>query len=81
MPRCPLLLTVFSLLLLAMARPTKAQGIRLRNLEDGATLRYPAPILQGTNGTATDACKFTRPRAIDRPTSTMDSKTSSFTSQ
>jgi hypothetical protein len=48
MPRCPLLLTVFSLLLLAMARPTKAQGIRLRNLEDGATLRYPAPILAGT---------------------------------
>lgn len=68
MPRCPLLLTVFSFLLLAMARPGKAQGIRLLNMADGTTLRYPVPILQGTLDDAKAVAITVRNQSSQRPT-------------
>lgn len=68
MPRCPLFVAVFSLLFLALARPSKAQGIRLLNLEDGATLRYPVPILQGTLDDHDTAAIIVRNQSSQRPT-------------
>ncbi|HTU92022.1 MAG TPA: hypothetical protein VMF69_18205 [Gemmataceae bacterium] len=48
MLRCSLFLVTLSFLFAAAARPGTAQGIRLLNLKDGAILRYPVPMLQGS---------------------------------
>lgn len=66
MLRCSLLLT--AVLLLAMARPGKAQGIRLLNLKDGATLRYPVPMLQGSLDDQAATSLTVRNQSSERPT-------------
>jgi hypothetical protein len=49
------------------ARPARAKGIRLLNLKDGDTLRYPVPVLQGSLDDQAAKSLIVRNQSSERP--------------